>query len=77
MSQEGRLLFLIFYFQDLFYVYRCYDCMYVYAPCVQCPQRPEEDIGFPESWSYMLLATRWVPEIKPRSSERAANVLYS
>lgn len=39
-------------------------------------QSPEDDTGFPENWSSMLLATRWVLGIRPRSSERAADVLY-
>lgn len=39
-------------------------------------QSPEDDPGFPENWTYMLLATRWVLGIRPRSSERAADVLY-
>ena len=24
-----------------------FTCMYVYAPCVQCSQRPEEGTGLP------------------------------
>lgn len=78
MSWEGGRLFcfLVFYFQDLLYVCRCYECMHVYVPGGQCPQRPEEDTEFPENWSYMWLATTWVRGIKPRSSERAVNVLY-
>lgn len=28
-------------------------------------QRPEDNTGFPENWSYMSLATRWVLGIRP------------
>lgn len=49
-------------------------CMSRYHVC--SAQKPEEDTGFPEDWSYMLLATRWVLGIRPRSSERAADILY-
>lgn len=53
---------------------------YLYNMCVQYPQRPEKNVGFPCRWSYRRLwATMWVLGIKPWTTEEIActpNGLY-
>lgn len=46
-------------------------CMYVYPECVLCPQRPEEDVWFPELKLQVAanIILAWVPGHKLGISE--------
>lgn len=39
--------------KNIFYVYGCYICIYVWTPCVcLVPKDPEEGTGSPGDWGY-------------------------
>lgn len=57
-----------------FMCYECFACMYVYALCVCCLQKPEVGIRSPETGVTIICKLTVVPGIKRRSSGRVASV---